>query len=54
MKKEWTNPALESLEITATAGGPINNNTQDGPEWYNKENNQWERPYGEHPNVSEV
>ena len=46
MKKNWTNPELESLNISETAGGPILNEVQDGPEWRD-ENGNWQIPVGE-------
>ena len=49
MKKTWENATMETLEITATAGGTILNNTQDGETWWNEDQNRWERPCGEEP-----
>lgn len=47
MKKTWENATMETLEITATAGGPVLNDTQDGDTWWNEDLNRWERPFGE-------
>jgi len=29
MKKKWTNPALETLDMNQTLGGPVNNGQED-------------------------
>ena len=52
MKKTWENATMEALEITATAGGPVLNDTQDGETWWNKDQNRWERPFGEEEPLS--
>ena len=50
MKKTWSEAKMEELEIRETAGGPILNNTQDGETWWNKDQNRWEKPFGEGEN----
>ena len=47
MKKTWENATMETLEITATAGGPKYNKTQDGEVWWNEDKDRWETPSGE-------
>ena len=51
MKKTWENATMETLEITATAGGPIFNKNQDGEAWWNQGENRWEIPVGEKEDV---
>lgn len=45
--RKWEEASLEVLEINATAGGPVLNDTQDGETWWNKDQNRYERPCGE-------
>lgn len=47
MKKTWQNATLETLEINATAGGPVYNTTADGETWWNEDQNRWETPSGQ-------
>ena len=44
--KKWNSPAIEALDICATAGGPVYSTETDGEVWWNPENGQWERPFG--------
>ncbi len=52
MKRTWENATIEALEITATAGGPVYNDTQDGEAWWNQAENRWEKPVGEEEKLS--
>lgn len=52
MKKTWENATMETLEITATAGGPKYNKTQDGEVWWNEDKDRWETPSGEPDSLS--
>ena len=45
--KKWENATMEALEINATAGGPILNDTQDGVTWWDSDKNAWQIPVGE-------
>ena len=46
MKKNWEEAKIETLEINATAGGPIYDTTADGESWWNEGQNRWETPSG--------
>ena len=41
MKKTWEDAAIEVLDITATAGGPIKDNKVDGDIYWNESQNSW-------------
>lgn len=44
MKSKWLQPSMEELNISETAGGPVYNNEQDGPSWY--DGKAWQTPSG--------
>ena len=46
VKKIWTEPALESLYISETAGGTQLNNLPDGDPWQD-DDGIWQQPIGE-------
>ena len=52
MKKNWTTPELENLDISATAGGPNFTITVIDKEWLAPEVDAWERWYGENDGIS--
>ena len=47
MKKNWTNPELEGLEITETAGGPNPNGPVDKELWFDPDDQKWKERYGD-------
>jgi len=54
MKKIWENPLLDSLDITATAGGPIDPTIIDGPQYFDPDKGVFKTPRGEdYPDISE-
>ncbi len=52
MKKVWNDATLVELDITATAGGPVNNHEFDSEEYFDAADNMWKRKIGIDPSLS--